>query len=323
MDHNQYPTTDTDTSMAQEDGSTGYHNSYDVTYTVAENPNDDGTGWSPVNRPAPMHPGGGNAVHPMGRPPYGSPAPYPYQAGHKQAPMHMHYGPPHMVGHSGHYHHGAQADQYNVHSPLQQIQMITDKIDWQKVGILALFKVGLAKLKAFGFLKILFLLVFKLKMFLIAMFFKFLLIAKLMKFFKLLMIPLIFLALLPIIASLFSAPMLVGGLLSIPGRIIDYLTGPVYAPVAATAATAYSATGGSTALPTTVTSAKIGTSDPSKPGGGGGVELDRRRLETLELFDPAMTVFRKLLDSERCVERIACRMAVVEKTGILPVWINW
>jgi hypothetical protein len=242
----------------------------------------------------------------------------------KQAPIaHMHYGPPPLVGYNGgHYQHNGQVEQHNVHSPLQQIQMFTDKIDWHKIGILALFKIGLVKLKVFSFLKLLFLLLFKLKLFLIAMFFKFLLIAKLTKLFKLIIIPLIILALLPLIAGFFSAPMLVGGLLSIPGRILEYLTEPVYAPVEATAATAYSAPGGSAVLPT-VASAKIGGSPaPSKPGGGELNALNRRRLDTLELFNPAMTVLRKLMDSQKCVERIACRMAVAEKIEILPVWIN-
>lgn len=324
--------------MAQEDGSTSYHNSYDLTYTVGEHPND-GNGWSPGSQPIPIygtgspHPSGNPVVYPMGRPPYGSSVPYPYPVGHgagagynKQPPMHVYYGPPPLVGHNGHYKHNGQVEQHNVHSPIQQIQMFTDKIDWHKVGILALFKIGLVKLKVFGFLKILFLLLFKLKMFLIVMFFKFLLIAKLTKLFKLIMIPLFILALLPVIAGFFSAPMLVGGLLSIPGRIIEYLTEPVFAPVAATAATAYSATGGSNVLPT-ITSAKTGGgggsgSDLSKPGGGELNVLNKRRLESLRLFDPAKTVLRKLMDSEKCVERIACRMAVAEKTGILPIWIN-
>jgi len=196
--------------------------------------------------------------------------------------------------------------------------MIYDKIDWHKIGILALVKIGLAKLKAFGFLKILFLLVFKLKMFLIAMFFKFLLIAKLMKLFKLIMIPLVLLTLLPLILSLFSAPMAISGILSIPRRIIEFLTEPVYTP-ATSASKLYT---DPTALPSTAVAKNGGLpSSLNKPEDP--PVHDKRRLEMFELFDPALTVFKKVLDSEKCVERIACRMAVVEKAGILPVWINW
>ncbi|VVC34766.1 Hypothetical protein CINCED_3A025774 [Cinara cedri] len=335
-DSKDYSTIDADISVAEEDGSASYHNSYDLTYgTVGggykpapESPSD----WNAAGRPGhgypapPVPPGGG-----MGQPPYGMAAPYP-PSGHVPVPG---YKPrtPYIYPPSGmQYPHPGMAfqptsspvGQFNIHSPLQHIQMIYDKIDWQKLGILALFKVGMAKLKAFSFLKILFLLVFKLKLFLIAMFFKFLLVLKLMKFFKLLMIPLVLMAVLPIMSSL-ASPMLVGGLLSIPSRIIDYLTGPVYAPASATAATKYSSAD-PTILPS-ITSAKSSSSgSPSSTNLQKRVDIgleDRRRLETLELSDPTFNIFQKVLDSEKCLERIACRMAVVEKAGILPAWVNW
>lgn len=335
MGENDYSTINTDITVAEEDGSAGYHNSYGMNYNgggyykPGGNPKG-GTGWNPMGRPE--HPSelqlsGGTASvgGMMGKPHYGHGAlPYPVNPmsmmSYKQnmpimpasyMDVNNYYQPP--VGH---------LEQYNILSPLQQIQMIFEKIDWHKVGILALMKFGLAKLKAFGFLKILFLLVFKLKLFLIAMFFKFLLILKLMKVFKILMIPLILLTVLPMLGSALSSPTLVGGLLSFPQRIIDYLTGPVYAP-AATAITKYSdsdptilSSGSSSA-----SSAKTGGVSTSAQSKIGDFNLfDRRRLE---LLDPTLTVLRKILDSEKCVERIACRMAVVENAGILPVWINW
>lgn len=305
MAHNDYSTIDTDISVAEEDGSAGYHNSYDLAY----NQNTD-SGWS----------GGG-----MGRPPYGLAAatyPYPASVGYKQYGMPR---PPAMINHNmmNYQLHSpsSQSEGFNIHSTLQQIQMISDKIDWQKVGVLAFFKIGLAKLKAFGFLKILFLLVFKLKMFLIAMFFKYLLILKLMKFFKLLMIPLILLSLTPILSTV-ASPMLIGGLLSIPSRIIEFLTGPVFVP-ASSAATKFS-NPDPTILPSTTSVAKsAGSSTPTMFKFDDWKMLDRRRLDMLELMDPSMNLFRKMLDTEKCVERIACRMVVVEKAGIVPTWINW
>lgn len=313
MMHNDYSTIDTDISVAQEDGSAGYHNSYDLTY----NQNAD-SGLSGGSLP-PAHTGG------MGRPPYGSATatyPYPSGVGYKQYSMPR---PPAMINHNmmnyQMHNPNSQVERFNIYSTLQQIQMISDKIDWNKVGVLAFFKIGLAKLKAFGFLKILFLLVFKLKMFLIAMFFKFLLILKLMKFFKLLLVPLILLSLTPILSAI-ASPMLVGGLLSIPSRIIEFLTGPVYVP-ASTAATKYSATD-PTILPSTASIAKTADSlTPTLFKFDDLNVLDRRRLNMLELVDPSMNLFRKMLDTEKCVERIACRMAVVEKAGIFPAWINW
>lgn len=108
--------------------------------------------------------------------------------------------------------------------------------------------------------------------------------------------------------------MLVGGILSIPRRLLEFLTDPIYVPAAATKL--YT---DPTALPGTAVGKKGGLLNKPEDS----PVHDKRRLEMLELFDPALTVFQKVLDSEKCVERIACRMAVVEKAGILPVWINW
>lgn len=317
MVQNDYSTIDTDIWVAEEDGSAGYHNSYDLTY---DHENSDG------RSPSSGHAGG------MGRLPYGSVAssyPYPASVGYKHQ-----YEVPRLPAAMIHHNMmnfpvqnpNSQVEKFNVHNTMQQIQMITDKIDWHKVGVLAFFKLGLAKLKAFGFLKILFLLVFKLKLFLIAMFFKFLLILKLMKFFKLLMVPLILLSLLPVMSTV-ASPMLIGGLLSVPSRIIDYLTGPVYAPASSNVATKYSAAADPTILPgaATASAAKAaGWSVPALFKFDDWNALDVRRLDTLqEMMDPSMNLFRKMLDTEKCVERIGCRMAVVENAGIVPAWINW
>lgn len=299
MIRDDYSTVDADISVAEEDGSTGYHNSYDLTYDAVGNQK---THWT-----------GGNTMAP-GRHTLG---PYPYQANYKQIPSlvnHNNFMPPNMNYQL--HHPNSQVEQYNIHSPLQQIQMIYDKMDWHKIGILALIKLGLVKLKVFGFLKLLFLLVFKLKLFLIAMFFKFLLIMKLMKFLKLLTVPLILLALLPLL-SLIASPMLVGGLLTIPNRLLEFFTEPVFVPTAVTKNSAADPT----VLPSAASAAKTSSSTL--------YELDnlslinRRRLDILKILDPSMKILRKVLELDKCVERIACRMAVVEKIGIMPVWISW
>jgi len=304
---NDYSAVDTDITVAEEDGSAGYQDSYDASY----NKGNDGTGWSPSG----SYGVGGGGVSTIDRPPYGMAAPYPYPAGLMMPPGYKHVS---YISNVPPYGHRPAAGQYNTNSNFhQQVQMIYDKIDWHKVGIMALVKIGLAKLKAFGFLKILFLIVFKLKMFLIAMFFKFLLITKLMKLLKLFMIPLILLTVVPLLLSLFSGPMLVGGLLATPLRILDFLFGPILAPVSSTATTKVLTE--PTALPGTAVG-KNGALSPSYKPDDSPVSDHHRRLDML---DPALTVFRKVLDSEKCVESIACRMAVVEKAGLLPLWINW
>jgi len=50
---------------------------------------------------------------------------------------------------------------------------------------------------------------------------------------------------------------------------------------------------------------------------------DLQSDESTQLSDPTIEIFQKLLDSEKCVERIACRISMTEKTGIVPIWINW
>lgn len=83
------------------------------------------------------------------------------------------------------------------------------------VGTLALIKLGLVKLKAFGIINILIFILFILKLFLIAIFFKSLLLMKLIVFFKIAMSPLFFF---PIFATLLS-PMVLAALFSVPTRV--------------------------------------------------------------------------------------------------------
>lgn len=317
MIRDDYSTVDADISVAEEDGSTGYHNSYDLTYDAAGNQKTPWTGWNAMGQSGQVYPGttDGNTMAP-GRHTLG---PYPYQASYKRIPglvNHNNIMPPNMNYQLNHP--NSQVEHYNIHSPLQQIQMIYDKMDWHTIGILALIKLGLVKLKVFSFLKLLFLLVFKLKLFLIAIFFKFLLLMKLMKFLKLLTVPLILLTLLPLL-SLIASPMLVGGLLTIPNRLLEFFTEPVFVPSASTVTKNSAAD--PTVLPNAASAAK--TSSSSLYEFDNLSLINRRRLDVLRILNPSMKILKKVLDLDKCVERIACRMAVVEKIGIMPVWISW
>jgi hypothetical protein len=110
---------------------------------------------------------------------------------------------------------------------LQQM-MGTNNINWQNVSILlTLIQLGLVKLKAIGFIKILLFFLFKLKLFLILVFLNFTSIFNILLFHKLFVLPLLFLPLLPIILSLISPTFMIG-LLSIPGNIINMVLGPDY-----------------------------------------------------------------------------------------------
>jgi len=45
--------------------------------------------------------------------------------------------------------------------------------------------------------------------------------------------------------------------------------------------------------------------------------------ESIQLSDSTFDIFQKILDSEKCMERIPCRFSVAKKTGNVPIWINW
>lgn len=74
-----------------------------------------------------------------------------------------------------------------------------DNINWRNIGILALIKFGLIKLKTIGFMQLVFIFAFTVKLLMVAVFFKLLLFLKLIKYLKVLILPLFFLSLLTII----------------------------------------------------------------------------------------------------------------------------
>jgi len=109
---------------------------------------------------------------------------------------------------------------YPVPSPQTKLSISkNEKLDWHTIGLLTLVKVGLIKLKLFGILKILFLLLFKLKLFLVAKFIKFHLLLKFSKFFKTLFI----LPLLPILMILILAIILSAAMYLLPGQALNMM----------------------------------------------------------------------------------------------------
>lgn len=241
------------------------------------------------------------------------------------------------------------------------------KFDWHRIGILALIKFALFKLKTIGFLKFLFLLAFKFKLFITGVFLKFFLIFKLMTIYKSLILPLFFLQLTPTLMQLFS----------IPGQIMNtmmnaqqsattaiprpsILDGPtsVFRPGAGAIDSIIRPGAGNTG--TASPGGNSGTTGVFVPGGPGGNPgtfipgltglpgqtrlgetitnsgkditfnkiddlnlIDRQPNESYGLFDPTIDIYQTILDSEKCVERIACRIAVTEKGGVMPSWVNW
>lgn len=105
-------------------------------------------------------------------------------------------------------------------------------IDWRKIGIIALGKLVLVKLKAFSVIKILLFLMFKLKFIMVIISaFKFILLFKFIKFFKVLL-PLF---LLPLFLTMLLSPLFFISIYSIPERIVQLLRMPMGAPTTSAA----------------------------------------------------------------------------------------
>lgn len=253
-------------------------------------------------------------------------------------------------------------------SPPQMVVTVPmiKQIDWQKIGILAFFKLGLLRLKAIGFLTFLLLILFKLKGLLAALMFKFFLLLNVLIIFKV-FLPLLFVVpLLPILASIIS-PVFITGLLSIPRWIISVILGPANTDsvsgttinpnilnnaqsegiFGSSSGTSYSfnpgirtSSPGSKIIPISGETANIPVGPKLKRVFGHSAmsnsvlsdedyETDdfnlfsERRHDSLEKFDTIFDLFRMVSDSEKCVKRIACHMAVAEKVGILPSLVNW
>lgn len=161
------------------------------------------------------------------------------------------------------------------------------KFDMKKIGILALVKIGLAKLKAFGILKLIFILLFKLKLFLLAMFIKFVLFMKLLKVLKSLLIPLILLAVfIPLLLALLALPILLAPLLY---PLISML------PI----------------IPA------INIRPKSR------IHFLKDQENENETKDTLTSVMDQLLSSTQCIERIACEMATKKEAKFFFPFVNW
>lgn len=210
------------------------------------------------------------------------------------------------------------------------------KINWQKFGILALIKLGLAKLQAIGFFKTVFLILVKFKLYMVAVFVKFILVLKLIKSFNILLLPFFFFKFLPTMINLYYNMM--GQMNRIPemhhirNQVDRYSHLPSSQEVVQRPGGIYYRP--QTRPPSVITNRIPGQTVSTVNGINtpGGTLLPTLRLDdllnsqpnsALELYDPTFGLYQKVLESEKCVERIACRIAAAEKTGMMPIWINW
>lgn len=214
-------------------------------------------------------------------------------------------------------------------SILSNQPVMMSNINWRRIGfILTLVKLWMVKMKAIGFLKALFLLLFKLKFFLVALFFKFILLLKLLLIFKFQVIPLLFLPLLPIMVSL-AYPLFTVGLLSIPGQIINTILGRVNMAVTPASASVSDSSSPSSAVVNSIPGSATITQQPVqvlKTIPDSIIDPFRlfkgRSFDFAKSFDPTLQYFFQKLNSENCVRRMACEMAFAGKTGKIPIWTN-
>lgn len=208
-------------------------------------------------------------------------------------------------------------------TPSSQLISIMNDISWRKIGIMALIKLGLVKLKTIGFIKILYFLIFKIKFLLATFFFKFLSLLKFYKVFKFFILPLslfpllstITLSLIPYFLSMINTLVSpASDRLSVPTEIINSVT-------------PQSTVSQSVLVPDDVTvtrpAGQIIVSEVIDPLSEILNAVNSIRYDTSELIDPTLKLFQKELSSEKCIERIACKMATTGKASIIPLWINW
>ncbi|XP_060834129.1 uncharacterized protein LOC132917415 [Rhopalosiphum padi] len=170
-------------------------------------------------------------------------------------------------------------------------------IDVTKIGLLALVKIALAKLKALGFIKAMLLMLFKLKLLILVLAIKALMLMKIVKM----------TLFLPALLSIFTFPMILSRLTNMH----SLLSQPVL-------------------VPNNFGMNQGGTPGGNAPGNGGGSDdggdddgKRRSRLDQLEIMGTGMTSFRQIMRTEKCVERVSCRMAGAERPSWILIWLNW
>lgn len=249
---------------------------------------------------------------------------------------------------------------------------------WRRIGLMALIKLGLVKMKTIGFIKILFLILFKLKFVLITLFLKFI---KLLKFVKFSILQLLILPLTAIIffmtmkATPMNTPLnnnnnpgtiptfntlipnnidtipsdktifipsfeeilipsveqvLIPSVeqVSLPPKVVSRPSNEetiIFVPSGQTITVPENTNlllpegiRNPSRLPISVIPNSNTQSDIDNINFRGGLQY-----EPIEVLDPTLDLFQKELNSETCVERIACKIAATGKTGIIPLGMNW
>ncbi|CAI6364216.1 unnamed protein product [Macrosiphum euphorbiae] len=175
-------------------------------------------------------------------------------------------------------------------------------IDVTKIGLFALVKIAMAKLKALGFIKALLFMLFKLKLLILVLAIKALMFMKMVKM----------TLFLPALLSIFTWPMI----LSRMWNMHNMGSQPVLVP------NNFGNMSPSNNQPTN-------PNRPDRPDGPDGSDENedgkrmRKRLDNFQVMETGMASFRQIMRSEKCVERVSCRMAGARNPSLTLIWMNW
>lgn len=166
-------------------------------------------------------------------------------------------------------------------------------IDVTKIGLFALVKIAMAKLKALGFIKAFLLMLFKLKLLILVLVIKALMLMKMVKM----------TLFLPALLSIFTWPLILSRLMNMG----NLLSQPVLVP------NNFGNNGGNNQGPSQATD----NPDDSDDGD------TRSRLNNVQTMGTGFATFRHIMRSEKCVERVSCVMAGAERPSLTLIWLNW
>lgn len=170
-------------------------------------------------------------------------------------------------------------------------------IDVTKIGLFALVKIAMAKLKALGFIKALLFMLFKLKLLILVLTIKALMFMKMVKM----------TLFLPALLSIFTWPILLSRLWNMHRLSNQAVLVPNNFGM------------------------NPSNNQPGGTNGNDGADGDddieggkmRSRLDNSQVMGTGIASFRQIMRTEKCVERVSCRMAGAKHPSLALIWINW
>ncbi|RZF45446.1 hypothetical protein LSTR_LSTR009317 [Laodelphax striatellus] len=191
-----------------------------------------------------------------------------------------------------------------IKMPMKPMKMLDfSSIDFMKIAMVAVLKLVLFKIQTIGTVKFLAFLLMKIPIILIKIALKVMFVMKMIQILKYLAIPFLLPTILHLLAPLIPLllPLL---LLPLLLPLLLFLPIPVLAMITTSSTTTTTTT---TVAPNSRRKRHIAADD--------GFIFDRQKLD--------MAFFRKLVDSEMCLERIACNLAADKKASSFSSLVLW